>query len=388
MDTTRQKMVRHIYLHMIGKISDQEEAELQNWLQQDARNQIFFEEMLRSEDFHKIYQQYKSINKETAYKKFTRKTQKRSFGRIILKYAAILFLPLALAISFLWQRNLPQATITTNEMTILPGGTKATLKLADGRLIELSKDSSGVIKSGTDTKIMKTDSGIVYINDSMPITETNFNELNVPRGGEYKLILSDGTTVFLNSQTHLRYPETFQKERREVLLTGEAFFEVAKDSNRPFYVKTNDIEIKVLGTSFNINTYHRDRIQTTLVSGAVELRALSTGKEILLKPNQMAEFNSNTQEIELKEVYAYNYTAWRLGEFVFDKAPLDEIMERLSMWYVTEIFYENENLKKKRFTGVITRFTNVIDVLSLLEATTSVQFKIKGDTIIVQDKKP
>lgn len=386
MDATRQKIVRLIYTHMIGESSAQEEAELQNWLQADVRNQIFFEEMLHSEDFYETYRQYKCINKKAAYKKFTRKTQRRSFERTALKYVAIFILPLVMAVFFLWQHDFFDEIIATNKTSIHPGGTKATLKLADGRIVELlSQDSSGVIKSGTDTRIMKTDSGIVYINDCTLITETNFNELSVPRGGEYRLTLSDGTKVYLNSQTFLRYPETFQKGRREVFLIGEAFFEVANDPDRPFYVETNDIEVKVLGTSFNINTRNCEQIQTTLVTGSIELRVLSDGEKVLLKPNQMAEFNSYTHQLELKNVFTYNYTAWRFGEFAFDKAPLDEIMEQISMWYVTEISYENEYLKKKRFTGIVNRFADVIDVLSLLEGTTSVKFKIQGDTIIVQD---
>lgn len=386
MDRNKERIVRLIYLHMIGDISSAEERELEDWIDRDSRNQSFFDEVSGGKDFVDVYRQYNQIDRKLAFKRVEDRIMgKRRIWREVMKYAALFVLPMALVLFMLWNGGGDRAGKECVQVRIVPGGMKAVLKLADGQQVKLLKDSMQVITSGVAVQIVKTDSGIVYMEENALIEENSFNELETPRGGEYRLTLADGTVVYLNSETRLRYPVTFAKDKREVFLTGEAFFEVAKESERPFYVVMGDMEVKVYGTSFNINTYHAERVQTTLVCGRVGILVRSTGQEVLLAPNQMAEFDIRSKEVNVEEVYAYNYVAWKFGEFVFDKESLGEIMERLNMWYDTKVFYENENLKKKRFTGIITRFADVSDVLSLIEATTSVHFKLKGNVIIVTE---
>ncbi len=386
MDRNKERIVRLIYLHMIGDISSAEEEELKDWIDRDAWNQKFFDEVSRGEDLVDVYRQYNQIDRKFALKRFENRMRgKRWVWRDVMKYAAMFVLPVTLALLVLWNGWEGRSGKECEQERIGPGGMKAVLKLADGQQVKLLRDSMQVIASGVAVQIVKTDSGIVYVKENALIEENSFNELETPRGGEYRLTLADGTMVYLNSETRLRYPVTFAKDRREVFLTGEAFFEVAKESERPFHVVMGDMEVKVYGTSFNINTYHSERVQTTLVSGRVGILVRSTGQEVLLAPNQMAEFDTYSKEVNVENVYTYNYVAWKFGEFVFDKESLGEIMERLNMWYDTKVFYENENLKKKRFTGIITRFADVSDVLSLIEATTSVHFRLKGNVIIVTE---
>ena len=209
----------------------------------------------------------------------------------------------------------------------------------------------------------------------------------VPRAGEYSLTLSDGTRVWLNSDSEIRYPVAFGKDRRTVFLSGEAYFEVEKDAERPFYVVLHDMEVKVYGTSFNVNTHYQGKILTTLVEGKVGIRVKSTGAESILQPNQMAEFNREKEEVEVTDVDTYYYTAWRAGEFVFQNETIEEIMDRLCRWYDMEVFYANNDVRGKRFTGVIARFTNVADVLHLIGETATVQFNLKGDVITVSDSR-
>ena len=207
----------------------------------------------------------------------------------------------------------------------------------------------------------------------------------VPRAGEYTLTLSDGTRVWLNSETEIRYPVAFGKDRRTVFLSGEAYFEVTKDAERPFLVIMDDMEVKVYGTSFNVNTHYVGKVQTTLVKGKVGIVVKSTGNETVLQPGQMAEFDRHEKDVEVKDVDTYYYTAWKDGEFVFQNERVEEILERLSRWYNVNVFYVSEDVKEKRFTGVIARFTDVADVLHLIGETATVQFNLKGNVITVSD---
>ena len=160
-----------------------------------------------------------------------------------------------------------------------------------------------------------------------------------------------------------------------------------KDAERPFYVVLDGMEVKVYGTSFNVNTHYQGKILTTLVEGKVGIRVKSTGAESILRPNQMAEFNREKEEVEVTDVDPYYYTAWRAGEFVFQNETIEEIMDRLCRWYDTEVFYANDDVRGKRFTGVIARFTDVADVLHLIGETATVQFNLKGDVITVSDSR-
>ena len=160
-----------------------------------------------------------------------------------------------------------------------------------------------------------------------------------------------------------------------------------KDADRPFYVVLDDVEVKVYGTSFNVNTHYRGRVQTTLVEGSVGMWVKLTGEERILKPNQMGEFYVEKNEVEVTDVDTYYYTAWRVGEFVFQNETIEDIMDRLCRWYDTEVFYANDGVKEKRFTGVIARFTDVADVLHLIGETATVHFELKGNVITVSDSR-
>ena len=254
----------------------------------------------------------------------------------------------------------------------------------DGRTYFL--DSIRSVETGVEGSFAKAESkSLVY--EKQESEELVYNKMIVPRAGEYALTLSDGTRVWLNSETEIRYPVAFGKDRRTVFLSGEAYFEVEKDENKPFYVVLDDVEVKVYGTSFNVNSHYRGRVQTTLVEGKVGIRVNSTGKERILLPNQMAEYDVKKREIEVKDVETYYYTAWRKGEFVFQDETIEEIMDRLCRWYGMEVFYENEHVKEKHFSGIITRFSNVTDILHLIEETATVKFDVKENIITVSDLK-
>ena len=199
-----------------------------------------------------------------------------------------------------------------------------------------------------------------------------------------EMLLPDGTKVWLNSLTKLRYPEVLKEDCREVYLTGEAYFEVRKDSLRPFIVRVNGAEVTVLGTSFNVNTYGDDgQIYTTLVNGSVRILSEKNGQEEVLTPGMQGVMNIQTGQLTVREVDVESYVAWREGRFVFRTMTLDLIMHQLQRWYDFEVFYQNPELKEYEFRGVIKRDMDLDKVLSVIKATTNVDFEVKGKVITI-----
>ena len=210
--------------------------------------------------------------------------------------------------------------------------------------------------------------------------EMLFNTITIPRSGEYKLVLSDGTKVWLNSDSKLEFPNTFVGDERRVKLAGEAYFEVAKNKAKPFRVEVDRVEVVVLGTSFNIHAYD-EAVKTTLVEGAVKLNV--AGKAYSLSPGFEANVDQGGVKIVKSDVY--EQIAWKDGRFVFREKRLEEVMSILSRWYDFEIFYQNAAVKDLHFTGNIPRHATINEVLKFLERTHLVHFSVVGRTVIVSE---
>ena len=303
----------------------------------------------------------------------------------VVSYAAMLALPIIAGI-LLWTRQPVEEVVDYGIGPIKHGARKATLVLNDGKVLALDT-SRMTLKESDGVTIHTNDQALVYVDSLDNKGENLQNRLITPKGGEYTIMLADGTKVWVNAATEIRYPVKFAGKERRVRLEGEAYFEVMKDTARSFIVEANGMEVKVYGTSFNVNTHYQGKILTTLVEGKVGIRVKSTGAESILQPNQMAEFNCEKEEVEVTDVDTYYYTAWRAGEFVFQNETIEEIMDRLCRWYDTEVFYANDDVRGKRFTGIIAHFTDVADVLHLIGETATVQFDLKGDVITVSDLK-
>lgn len=213
--------------------------------------------------------------------------------------------------------------------------------------------------------------------------EEIFNTLVIPIGGLYELELSDGTRVWLNSVSQLRYPVQFTGKERKVYLSGEAYFDVKTDSLRPFIVESGGMNVRVYGTEFNVTAYRDEKLRTTLVQGKVGIK-VDGEKELLLRPGQMAEYDAQTKHLEVQEVNAYLYTAWKEGTFAFKDETIEEIMGRLSRWYDLNVFYANEEVKKQLYDGIIPQVKDFEDVLRMIEGTATIHFEIKGNTVIVR----
>lgn len=268
---------------------------------------------------------------------------------------------------------------------ILPGGNKAVLTLADGSTVVLGDEVSGKSINQGGTLISATDKGLlVYQNTGdgdQSKTAGLFNTISTPRGGQYQVVLPDGTRVWLNASSSLYFPARFTGRERNVQLKGEAYFEVAKHKHMPFIVQVNEMSVKVLGTHFNIMAYEDEQdINTTLLEGTVEVSSLTHAKT--LKPGQQANMKRNTGTIGVKNVNALESIAWKNGDFTFTDDSIETIMRKISRWYDVDVRYTG-NLSDKSFAGSISRYEQVSEVLKMLELTGTIHFKIEGRRITV-----
>ncbi len=267
---------------------------------------------------------------------------------------------------------------------IQPGGDRAFLTLSNGKKIDLNKISNNQLSEETGVKITKLKSGeITYEMDQTSASSSlAYNEIATPRGGQFTVKLSDGTKIWLNSQTTIRFPVSFASlKERKVELKGEAYFEVAKDAKKIFCVKSPLQNITVLGTHFNINTFDQNRVFTTLIEGKVSVTTDNPTKNTILIPSQQAMVTKDN--LQVKEVDVDQFIAWKNGYFSFDNEPLSELMRKVERWYNVNVVFENDELKNKTFSGSISRHTNVSQILKKIELTQSVKFKIDNQTITV-----
>lgn len=281
---------------------------------------------------------------------------------------------------------------------IRPGSNSAILTLANGKVIDLSDAVEGKLTEESGISITKTKNGQIVYQVSGSGLKTGsrgngtglFNTIATPRAGQYQVIMPDGTKVWLNSASVLKFPSSFEgAENRKVELTGEAYFEVAKDKTHAFLVQTDKQVVEVLGTHFNINSYKDEgATKTTLLEGSVKISKLNAsgntgvlGAGTILKPNQQAVLNAQT--IEVIPANAEQSIAWKNALFIFDHDNLESIMRKISRWYDVEIVYIDEEVKGEVFSGKISRFENVSEVLKKLELTGAAKFKIERRQILV-----
>ncbi|MGL5111333.1 MAG: FecR family protein [Flavobacterium sp.] len=270
------------------------------------------------------------------------------------------------------------AVVTVEKNNITPGSTGAILTLADGSQIVLDSVVNGILANQNRTVVSKKDGALVYTGDKN--STAVINRMTTPRGRQYQLVLADGTKVWLNASSSITFPTTFIQDQRKVAITGEAYFEVAKDKKHPFVVTANGSEVTVLGTHFNINSYRDEKsIKTTLLEGSVLVS--KKNQKVLLQPGEQAEL-SRAGVLQVNKLENFDdVMAWRNGNFHFSNASLENVMNQLSRWYDVDVVFE-KGLITRNFDGEISRDLNLNDVLKILE-TNNIHFKIEGKTLRV-----
>ncbi len=266
-------------------------------------------------------------------------------------------------------------------LDIPPGTDGSVITLADGRRIVLDSVQNGELSVQGSTSILKQGGRLAYLQHGHAGQEILYNTMTIPRGRQYQLILPDGSHVWLNAASSIRYPAAFTGKERKVEMTGEAYFEVAKNAAKPFRVKIGEAEVEVLGTHFNIMAYEEEgTVKTTLLEGAVKVtRAHASG---MLRPGQEAQLNKNGEGITvIDDAPLSEAVAWKNGMFFFNQASLQTVMRQIARWYDVEIVYEGD-IPPMEFGGKISRKSNVSEVLKILQLS-KVHFRIEGKKIIV-----
>ncbi|MCG2615328.1 FecR domain-containing protein [Terrimonas sp. NA20] len=304
-----------------------------------------------------------------------------------LAVAAVILAVVSTGVYF-WQirsgkTDQPIAFQPNSPAIIEPGKDGAILTLADGRTMVLDSLGNGILTTQSGSKVVLENGQLSYNNNGNPSTEIAFNTISTPKGRQFRLQLEDGTRVWLNAASSLKYPASFTGSDRRVEITGEAYFEVAKDQKRPFHVKLNDqTEIEVLGTQFNVNAYANEgSINTTLLEGSVQINNRNGKTRIV--PGQQAQVFAGADIVKvLNEVNTSKITAWKDGVFNFENASLFEVMRQLERWYDIEVEYD-KGVQNYEFFGKMGRDLSLQEVLRGLEMN-EVNFKVEGRRIVVR----
>ena len=381
-----ERIVLLIYKRITGTIRTEESAELEAWRKATPENDAVYQKLTDIRFLEHEYRRLHIIDPARPLEDMKARIRKASHpkrrrNRIVMlltvtSIAAMLCfgyfvnihpsheeVPLTIA------RQLEAANITV-------GRTQAILTLDDGTEINLDDDSLRNIHLIAQRQAQEKPA------DDL---KTRINKLTTPRGGEFKITLEDSTEVWLNAESQLVYPENFNNGERRVTVTGEAYFKVAKDSLRPFYVKSGDMTVRVYGTEFNINAYtEENRIYTTLVSGSIALQPHDGSKaELVLTPGHQAIFLKNDRSTSIRSIDTRTVTGWHKGRFIFEEQNLEQIMRALSRWYNFDYEFEDTSLANIVFKGSAPRYADLSEALSILEKSGGIGFRVQNEKIII-----
>ena len=381
-------IARLIFLHIQGMTDNAQEKELDEWRSVSPRHEELFQRMLSSEHVEKSISRFVKTEEEEE-RGWRQLQQKARSGRSVRKikwfpYAAAIVLILSVGGVLYFSGDKEQTEIlpiAKNEVQV--PGSRAVLILPDGRKVDLENEVLRSDLAQSDSLLLVSARSLKYRDIDSPDATEIFHTLEIPRGGEYLLTLSDGTMIYLNSESTLSFPVKFQGKERKVYLTGEAYFKVAKNTEHPFVVTAGELEVLVTGTTFGVRAYKDEKdIQTTLESGQVTVRV--EGKSVKLVPNKQVLFNKSTMGLEVRDVDVDLYLAWADGRLVYDNCPLEKILTDLGRWYNIDVFYSRDELRSYQFSLNMKKHEEFTQVLELIGKTGEVQFEIKDNTVIVK----
>jgi len=369
-----------------GSLTELETAELNGWAELSLENRRVLEDLVNEGYIEAGIKNQQAFNIEAALLRI-KKEERFEKGRPaykLLKYitiAASLFLVCFLGFYF-YQKKVDTSSVSTAGKVIHTGGNNAILTLASGETIALNSAKNGRVAIQGNAVVNKTKEGqVVYVPGEDVPDAIVYNTIATPRGGEYELTLSDGSRVWLNAASSIRYPTVFTGDKRSVEITGEVYLEVAKMKNMPFIVSSKGQQVEVLGTHFNINAYSDEPLtKTTLLEGRVKVSVSQAHHSVLLSPNQQAL--SSGQELKVATANVEEVVAWKNGYFRFNNDDIYSVMRKLSRWYDFEFVFDG-SLPNEGYNGTISRYKNINQVLAMLEYSNAVHFKIEGRRVIV-----
>ena len=367
------------------KISEEDQRLLEEW-RQHSEESLYFEKEVR--ELARAGSELKSRRTNASiFERVEQDVKKQRKIRFMQRVSVAASIVLLVGFSFYFmflpgkQENEFQQMAAT---TIVHGGARAELILPRGEVIPLDTMTRVVLAGDSLLQVTSSRNTLIY-NSETNNEQVEYQTIRVPRGGEYNLLLSDNTKVYLNAGSSLRYPVRFSGDRREVILEGEGYFEVTRDTAKPFVVKTGSVNVQVLGTAFNVNAYpEEENVETTLVEGKV--RVDGKNEQRILEPGTQLVYDKRRENMVVLKVDTEEYISWKDGYYYFKRETLGRIMDRLSRWYNLNVFYQNEELKSIEFGGRLKRYEDITYLLERMEETQDIKFIIKGNTITVQRK--
>lgn len=375
-----------IVAYLRKEISPAQTNKLNEWLNEHERHRQLFQELCDWQKVQKETVVYASFDTGHAWlnlqREMGRTLHRKKIWRNYKAIAAIVTLMLGVGLIWL-NREMPAPMLVAEQPFILSGGTNAVLILEDGREIVLKgmKDTCLVLERGEVLRVNREEALVYDITALQGKPEKHI--LKVPRGGEYKITLEDGTEVWMNSASELSYPVHFTGQERRVRLSGEAYFQVARNESMPFIVETEGMDIQVLGTVFNVMAYTDEpKNIVTLVEGSVKVQSFDAQAKVILQPGQQVWLENG--EMIVRPVNTRFATSWIHERFAFDRERMEEVMRKLSRWYNIDFFFVNPAMKQKSFTGSLPKYANIGKVLEIMEMTTAIHFEVKGGMIEIR----
>lgn len=382
--TEQDKHITHIadliIAELTGKIDDAGRNELENWKHETPEHLRLYN-LYQSPDFiarkFEFIKEYSAIE---AYQEFAgrvkwAKHRKRTLA--LYRYVAAVVLLFVLSGSFYFFHDTKDESIAFVQK-IQPGSCKAILTEPDGTKIDIS-DTTFLAFVQKSVMSRKNE-------EEKEVVETLYHTITIPRGGEYDLLLSDGSRLRMNSESEIRVPVTFEKGQREVFMKGEIYFDIVRDSLAPFVVHTHQGDIRVLGTSFNVRDYQDENfLETTLVNGKVAFER--EGNYSYLKPGEQLRLNKEDGKTTVETVDVLLYCSWKDGRFVFEKQRLEVIMNTIARWYNINVFYESSSVKDILFTGNIKRYSDLEQVVNMLKLINKIDIEIKDRNVFVRNNE-
>lgn len=364
-----------------GKISEAEQEELDRWKKDSPENMQLYEKYKAEEFLARKFEFTREHDWNEAYQDFTNRInwsirRKRKF-QLFYRYAGVILLLLTIGSIVFLTRQREEVPVFLAQK-IMPGSCKAVLTQPDGLKVDISNTS---YLDYIESKPLSVASGEKAEIDTLPL---RYYTITIPRGGEYSLTLSDGSILTMNSESEIRIPEYFDDTQRNVYMSGEIYFEIARDTAVPFIVHTDRGNIKVLGTSFNVRDYQDEAfLEATLVSGKIAFSL--SGKEVYLEPSEQLRLNKESGETTVKMVDVCLSCSWKEGRFAFEKERLENIMNTISRWYNINVSYEDQAVKDILFTGNIKRYGDLEQVIEMLKLINKIDIEVKGNDVFIKD---
>lgn len=385
-----------IYQDIIDCIRNEANAvqqeKVKQWVSENEKNEREYKELLRVFTKLSFFDRWNRIETDKAKAILLNQFDKRKRLQIYRSLAVAASITVLVSLSFIFYLN--QTTPHDDKFASLESSVsrefRASLTLSSGETVLLSQNTKDSLSDGGTTINYNTNTGVVYSKKAVnhhTTTQEVFNTLKVARGEEYQVVLADGTKVWMNSESELKFPIAFVGKERKVYMKGEAYFDVKPNKDKAFVVQTEHLETRVLGTEFNVSAYPEEDVNVTLVEGSVELDSKEVLAKIKLLPGENANFKRDASEFKISKVDVNKIKAWRDGCLYFEKDRLEDILTKLARWYDIEVFYQNSAVKDYMFRMRADKEAGFIEVLKLLEATGRVNIDINNKTVLVSDVK-